>query len=272
MESIKTGLFVVAGIIALFVALAANPIYIVKSGQKAVIQRFGVIKQKVIEPGMNFKTPFIDQVITMSITPQNAAGEMNTYTKDNQPIDVTYNVLYVKPADDVANTIIRYQSKPYEVFAKAKITDAIKSVYGKYTASEFVTKREVIRMEALDKARLAVVNTEDGKAVIDILDIPITNVTFDQEYVTAIKEKQVAQQNAQKAQYVLQQAQVDAQATVARATGEARALTVKAQAIARSPQVVQLERIKAGQDVIPMGTKTVIIGESAVSKLLNEKE
>lgn len=253
-------IFAVSVVIAIIIILCANPVYFVQSGQKAVIKRFGVVQQKVINEGMNFKVPFIDSVTTVTVTPQNVQNEVNTYTKDNQPIDVVYNVIYVKPKDDIANTVIRYQSKPYEVFASTKINDTFKAVAGKYTASEFVTKREIIRKDFLEQAKLAVVNSEDGKQVIDILDTPIPNITFDAEYTTAIKEKQVAQQKAQKAEYVLQQAKIDAQAAVAKAEGEAKALTVKAQAISKSPSVVRLKEIEKWDGHFPLNAKTIMDG------------
>jgi len=260
---VSPAVFAASIVIGAVIILCANPVYFVQSGQKAVIKRFGVVEQKVIDEGMHVKTPFVDQVLTVSITPQNVASEVNTYTKDNQPIDVCYNVLYVKPKDDIANTVIRYQSKPYESFASTKINDAFKAVAGEYTATEFVTKRETIRREALAKAKLAVVNDTDGKAVIDILDIPITNITFDAEYEKAIKAKQVAQQDAQKAEYKLQQAKVDAQSAIAKAEGEAKALTVKAVAISKSPQIVRLKEIEKWDGHFPLNAKTIMDGANA---------
>ena len=241
-----------------------NPVYFVQSGQKAVIKRFGVVKQEVVNEGMRFKTPFIDQVITIDVTPQSVQEEAITYTKDNQPIDVNYTVIYTKPADDVANTVIRYNKNPYEAFAKSKISDSFKAIAGKYTASEFVTKREVIRKEFLTEARLNVTNPLDNKVVINIIDIPITNVDFDDQYESAIKDKQVAQQRAQKAEYVLQQARIDAQSKVVTAEGEAKALQVKAIAISKSPQVVRLEEIKKWDGHYPLNAKVIGGGATIV--------
>jgi len=261
-EKMQLGL---AGVIlAIVFIMYANPIYFVQSGEKAVIKRFGVVSQDFVNEGMHLKIPFIDSVFTVSVIPQTVACESDTYTKDNQPIDVKYSVLYLKPKTDIANTVIRYQGNPYETFAAPKIGDAFKAVAGKYTASEFVTKRELIRREFLEQARLSSINAEDGKQVIDILDTPITNVEFDPQYEEAIKAKQVAQQNAQKAEYTLQQARIDAQAQVAKAEGEAKALTVKAQAIARSPQVVRLNEIEKWDGHYPLNAKVIGGGATIV--------
>lgn len=258
-------ILVIVGVILL---LMANPIYFVQSGQKAVIKRFGVVNPEIINEGMHFKTPFIDSVITVDVTPQNVAEETLAYTKDNQPITVHYNIIYTKPVGDIANTVIKYNKLPYENFAKAKLTDTFKSIAGKYTASEFVTKREAIRREFLTQSKSSVINTDYNKPVIDIIDTPITNVDFDDAYEKAISEKQVAQQTAQKAQYVLQKAEIDAQSKVATAEGEAKALQIKAQAIAKNQGVVELNRIEKWNGVIPLGAKTVIVGDTAVLKAL----
>lgn len=251
-------------VIAVFVILSANPVYFVLSGQKAVIQRFGVVKQEVINEGMHVRTPFIDSVITVNVTPQNVPNEVQTYTKDNQPIDVKFNILFTNPANDVANTVIRYNKQPYENFAAPKINDAFKAIAGKYTATQFVTEREIIRRDFLALAKLSVINDTDGKPVINILDLPITNIDFDDDYEKAIKDKQVAQQTAQKALYDLQKAKIDAQSAVAKAEGEAKALTVKATAIAKSPQIVRLNEIEKWDGHFPLNAKVIGGGATIV--------
>jgi len=258
----------VVGIIAVIAivvaAITLNPVYFVQSGEKAVVKSLGVVKQEVINEGMHFRTPFIDSVINVDVKPWTINEEALAYTKDNQPIDVKFNVIATYPLDDIANTVITYNSQPYANFAQSKIMDTFKAVAGKYTASEFVTNREKIRKEVVEAAKLAVVNDQTKKPAIKVIDIPITNVDFDDQYETAIKEKQVAQQNAQKAEYVLQQARVDAQSSIAKAEGEARALTIKAQAIAKSPSVLRLNEIDKWDGHYPLGAKVIGGGATIV--------
>lgn len=65
-------------IVGIILMLIANPVYFVQSGQKAVIKRFGIVQQQVINEGMHLKMPFIDQVLTISITPQTIGCEVNS--------------------------------------------------------------------------------------------------------------------------------------------------------------------------------------------------
>lgn len=250
--------------IGLILFLHLNPIYFVQSGEKAVIKRFGVVHSKVIDEGMHIKTPLIDEVIHVNVRPQTAEGSAITYTKDNQPIEVTYKVLY--NVSDISDTIVLYKNNPMDNFAVSKITDAIKVVGGRYTASDFVTRRDTVRMELVELSKQAVINPQNNKAAINVIDIPITNVDFDDDYERAIKEKQVMQQKAQKKEYEYQAAQRDAQITITQAKAEAEALTIKSQAISKSPAILKLEEIKKWNGIVPLDAKTVIIGDHSTYK------
>lgn len=255
---------IVYSTVGLIGLIVLNPVYFVQSGTKAVIKRFGIVKQEVINEGMHVKTPFIDSVYTINVKPISVQEDTQAYTKDNQPIDIKYNVIFTNPVNDIANTVIQYQGYPYEAFAQAKLTDAIKAIAGKYTASEFVTKREVIRKDFVTLAKTAVINDQSGRPVINVIDTPITNVDFDDQYETAIKDKQVMQQKAQQKEYEYQAAQRDAQITVTKAEADAKALQVKAQAIAKSPSIVRLEEIKKWDGHFPLNAKVIGSGATIV--------
>lgn len=255
---------VILGIIALIAVFSLNPIYFVQSGTRVVIKRFGVVSQNVVSEGMHLKIPFMDSINVVTIRPINIAENTKAYTKDNQPIEIDYNVIFTYPINDITNTVIQYQGYPYESFAKVKIVDAVKAVAGKYTASEFVTKRESITSDIETLAKDSVINDQTGKPAIILMDTPITNVDFDDQYENAIKAKQVAQQDAQKAEYRLQQAKVDKQAQIAKAEGEAQALTIKAQAINKNPAVVRLNEIEKWDGHYPLNAKVIGGGATIV--------
>ncbi|GEM_PF-5999162 len=259
--AIAAVVLIVVGIIGF---LLFNPIYFVNSGEKAVIKRLGVVGTEIINEGMHFKTPWIEDAIKVNVRPMNRAEEAQAYTKDNQPIDIKYSVIYTNPSQDISDTIIKYSGSPYDVFARVKIQDAIKAVAGKYTASEFVTSREQVRKDLVIIAKQVVINEQNQKPAILVMDTPITNVDFDDQYEAAIKEKQVMQQTAQKKEYEYQAAQRDAQITVAKAKAEAEALTITAQAIAKNPSIVKLEEVKKWDGHYPLGARVIGGGATIV--------
>lgn len=244
MNSQKITSIVVVGIILFFIVITAiNPFVVINAGEKGITRTFGKISPKVRNEGLSLKTPFIDEVYIMNVRPQTVEGDAQTYTKDNQPIDIKFNVIYTIPETDLPLTFKRYMGMPYERFAYPKIMDAIKAIGGKYTASEFVTKREAVKRDLVELSRTVVIEEETKLPAINIIDIPLTNVDFDDEYEAAIKAKQVMQQKAQQKQYELQAAQQDAQIVLTKAQAEAKSISIKAEALKKSSQLIQLEQI-----------------------------
>src|SRR5258708_26503921 len=67
--------------------------YTVAQYERGVLTRFGKIVE-IAEPGLHFKMPFVNSVVfyrtdILNIQPKEAA---NTYTIDNQEVDVTFNL------------------------------------------------------------------------------------------------------------------------------------------------------------------------------------
>jgi len=78
----------------------------------------------------------------------------------------------------------------------------------------------------------------------------LRNISFSPEYATAVEQKQIAQQNAERAKFLVQQQEqeaarlrVEAQgirdAAVTRAEGEAKALLLVADALRNNPDLIQ---------------------------------
>lgn len=238
--------YILLGIV--FLLVVSNPFVVVNAGEKGLTRTFGKISPKVRDEGLSLRTPFVDEIYKINVRPTTVESDAQTYTKDNQPIDIKYNVIYSIPETNLVNTLKRYEGMPYERVAAPKIMDAIKAIGGKYTATEFVTRRESVRVDLVNLARKAVVDEETKSPVVNIIDIPITNVDFDDEYEAAIKAKQVMQQKAQQKQYELQAAQQDAQITIARAQADAKSISIKAEALKKSSQLIQLEQINMMKD------------------------
>ena len=61
-SSLKLVSMVVLGAIALVAVLSA---FVVQQTQQALVLRFGAINRVITDPGLKFKMPFIDSVITI---------------------------------------------------------------------------------------------------------------------------------------------------------------------------------------------------------------
>ena len=92
-------LAVIAGILVL--VIAAGPFFVVREGEQAVVLRFGEIINTETEPGLKFKLPFVDNVVTYSSKVLSWDGEpRNIPTSEQQFIwvDTTARWRIIEPA------------------------------------------------------------------------------------------------------------------------------------------------------------------------------
>ena len=123
--------------------------------------------------------------------------------------------------------------------------EVLKAIVAQFDAAELITQREVvsarIREDLLKRAR-------EFNIVLE--DVSITHMTFGQEFTKAVEQKQIAQQDAERAKFVVEKAEQDRQASVIRAEGEAEAASLITRALDRAGDgLLTMRRIETAQDV-----------------------
>ncbi len=78
--------------------------------------------------------------------------------------------------------------------------------------------------------------------------ISVTNFKFSDAYAQAIEQKQVAEQNANKAKNDLQRINVEAQQTVVKAQAQAQAMQLQKQVA--TPELIQLKRLEIQSQMV----------------------
>lgn len=101
-------------------------------------------------------------------------------------------------------------------------------------------------MSANIKSRL-VKRLNDFNIILD--DVSIVDLVFGQEFARAIEEKQIAQQQAERAKFVVMRAEEEKKQIIIRATGEARAAEFFGKAMQESPAYIDLKRIEAAREI-----------------------
>lgn len=180
----------------------------VKSGEVGLKIRFGKIVDTSLTEGINWKIPFIEKVVKVNIKVQKTEMSVEASTKDLQIVNTTVAVNY-RVDSNKASYLYKTVGNAYEeTVLQPAIKESIKSAIAQYNAEEITTNRTTVSESCLNA-----IQSKVDKYGIIIEDFNLTDFSFSAEYTKAIEEKQVAEQNLEKAKLEAEQKITEAQAT-----------------------------------------------------------
>lgn len=241
----------VAGVLAIIII--ACSFYTVKSTQRGVLSTFGKIHEQSISDGPHLKVPFAQSIKKVNVQQKKFDGQENSYTKDVQTAVVDYTINYDLVKENVANLMKNVGEDYHNRIVVPFIRSTMKDIFGDYAATEIVANRDNVRRDIESGLRQVL----DSHYFMNI-QFQITEIDFDDAFETAIKEKQVAEQNALKAKNVTIQVEEQAKQTKIRAEAEAEAMRIKATALERNQKLVEYEAVQKWNGQLP----TYMMGNS----------
>ncbi|RKU49622.1 prohibitin-1 [Coniochaeta pulveracea] len=231
---------------AIGLSLASNALYDVKGGNRAVIfDRLSGVREQVVNEGTHFLVPWLQRAIIFDVRtkPRNIAT--TTGSKDLQMVSLTLRVLH-RPEVQALPKIYQNLGQDYDERVLPSIgNEVLKAIVAQFDAAELITQREAVsqRIRSDLTKRAAEFN-------IALEDVSITHMTFGKEFTKAVEQKQIAQQDAERARFIVERAEQERQANVIRAEGEAESADVISRAIAKSGNgLLQIRKIEAARDI-----------------------
>ena len=225
--------------VAIIVAIVFFKAYvIIEPGTRGVVVQLGAVEDVILQEGFHLKVPFIQTVVPIEVQVQKAQSSEVTSSKDLQVVNTTCAVNYHLAPDQV-NTLYQEVGLSFkERIVDPAISESLKAVIAQYTAEELISKRSEVSFKVKEtlSAKLAVYYM-----VLD--EINITDFKFSDEFNNAIEQKQIAEQQALKANLDLQRIEIEAQQKIAQAKAEAESLRLQKEVI--STEVIELRKIEA---------------------------
>ncbi|KAG6016059.1 Prohibitin-1, subunit of the prohibitin complex (Phb1p-Phb2p) [Claviceps pusilla] len=226
--------------------LAGQSIFDVKGGSRAVIfDRISGVKEEVINEGTHFLIPWLQKSVIFDVRtkPRNIAT--TTGSKDLQMVSLTLRVLH-RPIVQALPKIYQNLGVDYDERVLPSIgNEVLKAIVAQFDAAELITQREAVsnRIRSDLTRRAAEFN-------IALEDVSITHMTFGREFTKAVEQKQIAQQDAERARFIVEKAEQERQANVIRAEGEAESAETISKAIAKSGDgLIQIRKIEASREI-----------------------
>jgi len=208
-----------------------NPLVKIGAGERAVVLNYGAVQNKILGEGLNFIIPIYQSVEKIDVKTQTYKQVATSYSNDTQTVSVEVALNYhLNPG--VVN--LTYQEVGTAEVVNIRIIDqtvqnSTKEVASKYSAQGIVENREKIKDEIKAKILGSLSALKTPYIIVEGLNI--TDLNFDDQYETAIRNKMIAQQNALTEKNNLDKANYLADQRISQARGEAEAIKIQAEAI-----------------------------------------
>lgn len=242
---ITVAILVVAGII---IALL-NPLVVVNAGERGVVLNWGAFQGQVMEPGLHFRIPFMQDIVKINIQTEKLELKASaTYSRDLQVVTVESALTYNLDPKEVGLLYAEVGPSYEEKIINPSLEASVKQVFAQYTAEELLAKRGQVQAEIEDAFK----KTIEGKHII-VQHYALVNESFSPEYENAIEQKQIAEQSALKAKNDLERIKIESEQRVTQANAEAQAIKIQAAAIQNQggAEYVQLQAIAKWNGQLP---------------------
>lgn len=196
--------------------------FTVDQNEATVVTRFGQLSY-VAEPGLHFKVPFVNntEAYRTDIQALSPKKGVNTYTVDNQEVDIVFTLFYRIPYKNVS--FIYTNNRDFKERLFSMTIDRLKSAMGQVNVQHVAEKRGELRDKI--KATLA----KDAQSLgVEITDFQLPDIEYTPAFRQAVNNAAVQKANIESVEYQRQQAEKQALMVKVQAEGKANAARAEA--------------------------------------------
>ena len=219
----------------LFVVLGSY--FTVPAGTVAVKLRFGELLGAYGE-GIHWKIPFVDEVEKFSVRIKKDAFRTEAFSKDLQQVNLALAVNH-RIMPNTVESIYRNLGPEYtDTVLKPMVEEWSKAVIAKYSADSLISNRMQVTKE-LDE----ILKQKMAEKEVIVSDIAITDFDFSPQFLKAVEEKQIAEQEAKRATNLVEKVKKEAEQKILQAEAEAKSLRLQREVV--SDNLIKLRQVEA---------------------------
>ncbi|MBU4141343.1 prohibitin family protein [Patescibacteria group bacterium] len=251
--------FMKTAVLAFIVFMAItilNPFVIVGAGERGVVLTWGAVGDTILDEGLHLVVPIMQKVAITDVKIKKHEVQVVAYSKDLQTVDTVIALNYHVATDSVNKLYQEIGSDFQSRVIDPAIQESVKATTALFAAQDLIEQRPKVK----DEIKKHLFDRLSSKYIV-IDDFSIVNFDFSENYEKAVEQKQVAQQQALKAENELKRIKIEAEQRIAQAEAEAKAIQIQAQAITQTggKDYVQLKAVEKWngqlpQNMIPGGT------------------
>lgn len=178
------------------------------TGQVGVVTQYGRVTGRELTEGLSFVLPWgLNNVTVYDVKVQKESVASTAASKDLQDVTSEIVLNYNIERGSVSRIHQTIGATYVDKIVTPAINEVFKAASAEYTASELITERS--RLKTVAQQTLAKRLQPYG---INVSELSIVDFKFSDNFTKAIEEKQVAQQNAERAKFNLDAARTDAEA------------------------------------------------------------
>lgn len=178
------------------------------TGQVGVVTQYGRVTGRELNEGLSFVLPWgLNNVTVYDIKLQKETVTSTAASQDLQDVSSEIVLNYQLERGSISRIHQTIGALYVDKVVTPAINEVFKAASAQYTASQLITERSKLKAEAYQtlEKRLKPYG-------IRVSELSIVDFKFSANFSKAIEEKQVAQQNAERAKFNLDAAKTDAQA------------------------------------------------------------
>lgn len=192
-------------LVVIIAIVLSSSIKIVDAGHRGVLLHFQqidgvrcdektgecIVTRPPLKEGIQFVTPFQDDVINIEVRTQKIEETAGAGSKDLQGVSTTVAINF-KISPEAANLLYATVGPDYSSrIISPAVQEVVKQITAKYNAEELITKRELVKGEIVTALgqRLAKYNLIQQ-------EVSITDFQFSTQFANAVDAKVTAEQNA----------------------------------------------------------------------------